>query len=135
MGQVSRRSVLAVALAAGAATMAGAGGCQQQQKQSTKVPQGAKQVAQVQAQPLTWTADRTGTIYVVDVPDDTLIYRGTVRTGQMLVVDPQVKRVSIDGRTVSEGKFKSGHRNAVYLQQGAVTPERREPSNRVGEAQ
>src|SRR5687768_18541759 len=109
----------AAVVGAGAFVMANLGGCQQPQR-SGKVPQAAVPVGRAQAQPLTWQADRTGTLYVVDAPDDTVIYHGTIRTGQMLVVDPQVKRVSIDGRIVSEGKFKSGHRNDVYLHSGAV---------------
>ena len=133
MRELSRRAVLATALATGAAVMAGAAGCQQQ-KRSTQVPQGSTPVGRATAQPLTWTADRTGTVYVVDAPDDTVVYRGTVRTGQMLVVDPQVNRVSVDGRVVSQGKFKSGHRNDVYLQSGAVRTEKPERAQRVGEA-
>ena len=125
--------VAAVALAAGG-VMSGSTGCQQRGR-TTKVPGGAMPVGKAQMAPFTWTADRTGTLYVVDVPEDTVIYRGPLRTGQMVVVDPQVRRISVDGRVVSEGKFKSGHRNDVYLQSGAVRNERpRRSEDRVGQA-
>jgi hypothetical protein len=126
-----------VTLATGAGMMIGLGGCQQQQQQqqqqSTKVPSGATTVGMAQAQPWTWYADRTGTLYVVDKPDDKVIYRGPVRTGQTVVVDPQVKRITVEGREVSQGKLVSGHRNDIYLQSGAVRTDRPDPANRVGE--
>jgi hypothetical protein len=109
-------------------------GCQQQQR-STKVPQDATVLGQARGAPFTWTADRTGTLYVVDVPEDRVVHQGTLRTGQQVVVDPQVGRISVDGKVVSEGKFRSGHRNDVYLKSGAVTPQRPEQGDRVGETQ
>jgi hypothetical protein len=120
-----------VTLAAGV-VMAGVGGCQQQ-KRSSKVPSGAMTVGKAQMAPWTWYADRTGTLYVVDMPDDQVIYRGPVRTGQTVVVDPQVKRITIEGREVSpQGKFVNGHRNDIYLQSGAVRTDRPSESNRIG---
>ena len=133
MTLLSRRDFAVTIFAAAAAVVMAGAGCQQPQR-SGKVPTAAVPVGKAQAQPLTWQADRTGTLYVVDAPDDTVIYHGTIRTGQMLVVDPQVKRISIDGRTVSEAKFKSGHRNDVYLQSGAVRTEKPERADRIGEA-
>ena len=109
-------------------------GCQQQQR-STKVPQDATLLGEARGAPFTWTADRTGTLYMIDVPEDRLIHQGTLRTGQQLVVDPQVGRISVDGKQMAEGKFHSGHRNAVYLKSGAVTPPRADRGDRVGETQ
>jgi hypothetical protein len=118
-----------VTLAAG--LMAGLGGCQQQQR-SAKVPSDATTLGKAQAEPFTWYADRTGTLYVVDAPNDVVIYRGPVRTGQTVVVDPQVKRITVDGREVSQGKLVTGHRNDIYLQSGAVRTDRPDESNRIG---
>ena len=127
----SRRLVGSVFACVASVVIAGATGCQPQGR-STKVPGAAMPVGQAQAQPLTWMADRTGTLYVVDVPADTVVYRGPIRTGQTLVVDPQVNRISIDGRMVSEGKLKSRNRNDVYLHSGAVRTEKPSDANRVG---
>ncbi len=133
MREFSRRAfVSAVVTLAAGVVMAGVGGCQQQ-KRSSKVPSGATTVGMAQAQPWTWYADRTGTLYVVDKPDDKVIYRGPVRTGQTVVVDPQVKRITVEGREVSQGKLVSGHRNDIYLQSGAVRTDRPDQANRVGE--
>lgn len=133
MRQFSRRAFVAAAVTvAVGAVVAGVGGCQQQRR-SAKVPADAMTVGRAQAEPWTWYADRTGTLYVIDKPDDAVIYRGPVRTGQVVVVDPQVKRITVDGREVSQGKLVSGHRNDIYLHSGAVRTDRPDRMNRVGE--
>ena len=130
-----RRSFQAVVVTLVGGALAALGGCQEQQR-STKVPQESISVAKVQQAPVTWMADRTGTLYVVDVPDDTVVYQGTIRTGQTVTVDPQVRRITIDGREVPEGeKIKSGHRHELYLKTGAVIPDGPDRGERVGERQ
>ena len=134
MRQFSRRAFVAAAVifSTGGAMTAGMSGCQQQ-KRSSKVPAEAMTVGKAQMAPWTWYADRTGTLYVVDMPEDKVVYRGPVRTGQTVVVDPQVKRITIEGREVSpQGKFVNGHRNDIYLQSGAVRTDRPDPANRIG---
>ena len=131
---IHRQFVAAVVAAvAGAAMVAGVNGCQQQQR-STKVPQDAMSVGRAQSAPFSWTADRTGTLYVVDVPEDNIVYRGPLRTGQMVTVDPQVNRITVDGRPVAEGKLKSGHRNDIYLKSGPDRNDRPEEADRAGDA-
>jgi hypothetical protein len=120
-----------VTLVASAGVMAGMTGCQQNQR-SAKVPTDATTVGKAQAEPWTWYADRTGTLYVVDAPGDVVIYRGPVRTGQTVVVDPQVKRITIEGREVSQGKLVTGHRNDIYYHSGAVRTDHPDPANRIG---
>jgi hypothetical protein len=57
------------------------------------------------AQRMMYTAEGDGTIWVVDVPNNIVIYSGRVARGDQVVVDPDANNLTVNGSKVSDQKL------------------------------
>jgi hypothetical protein len=114
---VSRTVVAGLACALALVVAAGGGGCAGRPKD---VPQAAafKKAGKYK---IGYTAEQAGTVYVVDEWDNSTKYKGPVREGDRVEVDPDADTISVNNSPVYTQKvFKSGH--VIYLQPGAPAP-------------
>lgn len=74
---------------------------------------------------LTYRAPEAGTIYVYNVPDKQTIYSGRVEAGEMVTVNPNDDRITVDGRIVSEQELDDDTIRRLYFKPESRTGEQR----------
>ena len=82
---------------------------------SVRVPPGSDHVRAGVNRAFALTADRDGTAYVWNDDEQSLIYKGAVKSGQEVIVDPKENVVKIDGKPVSNGKLLMGASYQIWL--------------------
>lgn len=90
-------------------------GCQDQ---PMSVPPDARPVVEGNKL-IQYRAPGSGDIYVYNVTDKSLVYSGRVESDDLLVVDPSVDRISVDGQVVSEQDLDQGDQYRISFKRGA----------------
>ena len=81
------------------------------------IPGNAERLASGSGHKITTVATmRPGRLYVLDRDDDSVLWAGDVHAGQTLVIDGVARKVTLDGKTVSEGIGRE-HHYVVFLSQ------------------
>ena len=88
------------------------GGCSEDRVNN--IPAGATMSSSGNAQ-ITYTAAMDGTVWVYDVNNDRIDYSGPLASNQSLVVNPDTKQITIDGRVVSDKAMNAGAQHRVYF--------------------
>ena len=65
--------------------------------------------------PLTYTAERDGTVYVYDVDDDRVVFVGRVMADERFRLLPQDNQATLDGRPVFRAALNPRHRYRLYF--------------------
>ena len=78
------------------------------------IPQGADEVTSGRGV-LRHTVQRDGRIWVYDGGTDKMVYTGTVRDGDKVVVDPDTNQITVGGTTVSEQPLVRDHKYRIYF--------------------
>jgi hypothetical protein len=60
-------------------------------------------------------APHNGTVYVLDTNDNKIVYKGEVHKNQLVTVDSETHRLTIDGETVGDKTFSGGHRHKILF--------------------
>ena len=89
-----------------------AAGCTKTGKMA--IPQGAAEVAAGRGV-LNHTVQRDGRVWVYDAETDKMVYTGTVRDGDKIVVDPDRNQILVGGTTVSEQPLVHDHKYRIYF--------------------
>ena len=79
-----------------------------------RVPRDAEVVANGQ-EGLMYTPDSPGRVYVRDERTGKVIYRDRVQPGQKLNIDPQRRRIEVDGRTERRGLSRRPREREVFF--------------------
>jgi hypothetical protein len=89
-------------------------GCSSEPK-AEQVPPGAQLLVQGD-QHLSYTAQRSGEVFVYDADGRKLLYRGKVEKGQTITVDPDADKILVDGKLALEKDIHAGNRHRIYFQ-------------------
>jgi len=81
------------------AALIGAAGCMNERH--SQIPTDATLMTEGQKS-LAFRATEPGTVYVYNRNDNKMVYSGEMERGQSLSIDPEIDRMTIDGRTVLE---------------------------------
>ncbi len=65
---------------------------------------------------LAYRAPKDGRIYVDDVNSGRLVYTGQIKAGQLFMVEPSERHVTLDGDIVQDKALSAGHRHRVYFE-------------------
>lgn len=64
---------------------------------------------------LAYNPSEDGEVYVYDVTVEELIYSGRVKQDEIVVVDPQNNRITVDLRLVSEQAMDAGNTHRIFF--------------------
>jgi hypothetical protein len=56
-----------------------------------------------------------GTVYVYDASADRIVYQGKVEKGQLVRLDTETRKLTLDGDTLTEKGIDGGHRHKIYF--------------------
>jgi hypothetical protein len=97
---------------AGFLAMAVFAGCEQDRV--SNIPASATLYTSGNAQ-LAYTAVADGQVWVYDVNNDRIDYSGPIGANQSITVDPDSRKVTLDGRIVSDKSMSSGAQHRIYF--------------------
>jgi hypothetical protein len=106
------RQMFAASVAAAALSL-GIAGCASQR------PDVVPASAQLQTSgngPVSFTPPTDGTAYVYDQATNRLLWSGPVRSGQMVVVDPNRNQIALGSQIVATRTLQPGDRNDIYFE-------------------
>ena len=63
---------------------------------------------------LQYTAPYTGEVYVYNVSDKAVVYSGEIDEGDVLLVDPEANRITLDGNVAMEKGLDRGDQYRVF---------------------
>ncbi len=64
---------------------------------------------------VSYTAERAGTVWVVDVDHNSVIYRGRVNRTDELVIDPDHNNLTVNGNKVNDQNLNNSERRIFFL--------------------
>ena len=64
---------------------------------------------------LAFTATQPGSVVVEDVQDHSILYRGLVKTGDIVIVDPDQNQVTINGMVVENKRLHAGDEHRIFF--------------------
>ena len=111
MGVRRRAGVWAVLALATLWLLGGAGGCR---GRAAGVPEAAK--FEKASKRINYTARQDGTVYVVDDWYNRLVYKGPLRQGQQVVVDPGAGTLTVGGKDVAGGRKLTDTDHSLYVE-------------------
>ena len=109
---ISRRAAVWAVLGIAAVVFAGtAAGCR---GRAPGVPEDAKFVKATKRRN-TYAAPHDGTVYIVDDWYNRLVYSGTVKQGDEVVVDPAAGAITVGGKDVAGGRKLTDADHSIYM--------------------
>ncbi len=88
------------------------------------VPSSALKVGESQ-KILSYAAPSNGRVYVYDATDNRILYAGDVMKGDMVSLDADKNRVTVDDKLVFEKGLNGSHIHRIYFDQKPVVTEKR----------
>lgn len=101
----------------GAVVLAGVGGCTHERH--AEIPATAAEVS-TGTMAVSATATHAGDVYIYDASSDKMIYTGQVKAGQMVKVEAEQNRVTLDGRTLTERDLPNDHQYKIFFDSNAA---------------
>lgn len=81
---------------------------------SIDIPRDARRVAEGSGN-LSYTARRDGRVYVMDLDDRVVLDNRAMRRNQVILVNPDANRITLDNRKVFDGDLKRKHNHRIYF--------------------
>jgi hypothetical protein len=70
---------------------------------------------------LTQTAARDGTVYIYDVNADRVVYSGAVAKGQVVTINTDQNKITIDGQVRADRILNQWNKHRIYFDDAPVT--------------